>query len=89
MIFISYQILEVILRNYFLAIFISDDLLCFLNCSRKGLGIIIIINIIIIIIIMILLKVSVDTINFIWTGRSIGFMITSVLTAVVFKQYCR
>jgi len=33
--------------------------------------------------------VSVDTINFIWTGRSIGFMITSVLTAVVFKQYCR
>jgi len=33
--------------------------------------------------------VSVDTINFIWTGRSIGFMVTSVLTAVVFKQYCR
>jgi len=33
--------------------------------------------------------VSVDTINFIWTGRSIGFMITSVLTAIVFKQYCR
>jgi len=34
-------------------------------------------------------EVSVDTINFIWTGRSIGFMITSVLTAVVFKKYCR
>ena len=40
-------------------------------------------------IIIIMIKVSVDTINFIWTGRSIGFMITSVLTALVFKQYCR
>jgi len=33
--------------------------------------------------------VSVDTINFIWTGRSLGFMVTSVVTAMVFKQYCR
>ena len=44
---------------------------------------------IIIKIMIIMIKVSVDTINFIWTGRSIGFMITSVLTAVIFKQYCR
>ena len=49
----------------------------------------IIIATIIIIIMIIMVKVSVDTINFIWTGRSIGFMITSVLTALVFKQYCR
>jgi len=31
---------------------------------------------------------SVDHINFIWTGRSIGFCLTSVVTAMVFKKYC-
>ena len=31
---------------------------------------------------------SVDHINFIWTGRSVGFCLTSVVMALVFKKYC-
>ena len=32
-------------------------------------------------------KTSVDTINFIWTGRSIGFCITAVIAALLFRKY--
>ena len=32
-------------------------------------------------------KTSVDTINFIWTGRSIGFCITAVVAALLFRKY--
>ena len=30
---------------------------------------------------------SVDTINFIWTGRSIGFCITAIIAALMFRKY--
>lgn len=30
---------------------------------------------------------NVDTINFIWTGRSIGFAMTAVIAALIFRQY--
>jgi len=32
---------------------------------------------------------SIDTINFIWTGRSLGFVLTSILTGFVFKPFFR
>merc|ERR1719351_676543 len=32
---------------------------------------------------------NVDTINFIWTGRSIGFCITAVVAAILFRKYLK
>ena len=34
-------------------------------------------------------SVSIATINFIWTGRSIGFCITAIIAALVFRKYCK
>eukprot|EP00093_Oithona_nana_P012844 12844.XXX_850863_849522_1 [CDS] Oithona nana genome sequencing. len=33
--------------------------------------------------------VSVDTVNYIWTARSLGVVLTSLITAFTFRQYCR
>lgn len=32
--------------------------------------------------------VEVDTVNVIWTARSLGVIVTSIITAFVFRSYC-
>ena len=32
--------------------------------------------------------VEVDTVNVIWTARSLGVIVTSIMTAFVFRSYC-